>query len=76
MMGARFTFVWWGDGYFVYKDGAYIGKDDQVDLMEEMEMAGLAESLNRDEEVELHYGRETLGAMRQAIRIGGDVDEE
>ena len=35
-MTPQYTFVWWGDGYFVYKDGGYIGKDDQLDLVEIM----------------------------------------
>ena len=71
-MGAQFMFVWWGDGYFVYKDGKYYGKDYQLDLVYEMELAGLVERLNSDEAVELYYGRETLEEMQQAIADGGD----
>jgi hypothetical protein len=41
-MEKRYTFVWWGDGYFVYDRGHYIGKDDQVDLIRLMVDDGLA----------------------------------
>ena len=30
----EYTFVWWGDGYFVFQNGEYIGKDDQVDILQ------------------------------------------
>jgi hypothetical protein len=32
----------WGDGYFVFFDGEYLGKDDQLDLIELMTYAAQA----------------------------------
>mgnify|MGYP001588331879 CR=1 FL=1 len=39
---SKFTFVWWGDGYLVYDDGVYQGKDDQLNLVDLMVEAGVA----------------------------------
>ena len=42
-MDKFYVFVWWGDGYFVYENGVYIGKEDQVDLLGLLVDAGVAE---------------------------------
>lgn len=30
----KYDFVWYGDGYYVYHNGKYIGRDEQLDLVE------------------------------------------
>ena len=72
MSDVRFTFVWWGDGYFVYHGDQYIGKDDQVDLIYEMASAGIIERLNMDDAVELDYGFDTLTEMRAFLEEDRD----
>ena len=29
-----YAFIWYGDGYYVYHHGIYIGTDDQLDMVE------------------------------------------
>jgi hypothetical protein len=72
-MKPQLTFVWWGDGYFVYDEDVYIGKDDQLDIVDMMEKAGQVEKLNVDEAVELDYGFDTLTEMRAFLESGGDA---
>ena len=50
MSSPRYTFVWWGDGYLVYDNGAYIGKDDQLFLLDFLVEGGLAEKYEVSEE--------------------------
>jgi hypothetical protein len=66
-MSYGYTFVWWGDGYFVYDGDEYVGKDDQVDLIDFLVYHGLAEKLNEDEAVELDQGFDTLTEMRAVL---------
>ena len=59
MQKPRYTYVWWGDGYFVYDGDKYIGKDDQVDLEYMAAEAGLIRRVDA-EEYEPDYGCATL----------------
>lgn len=51
-MTARYTFIWWGDGYAVYDGDEYIGKDDQVSAKDMLFDAGLAVRIDAEEKFE------------------------
>lgn len=66
--GPVFTFVDWGDGYFVYENGKYIGKDDQIDLIDEMVRHGLAEKrhIAAESEEDTWFAADDLAAVKTA----------
>jgi hypothetical protein len=67
----RFTFVWWGDGYFVYDGEKYIGMDGQLDLVELLVATGTTRILNKDARGEPINGQvdacDTLTEMKEAL---------
>lgn len=63
MSWPRYTFVWWGDGYFVYDGSEYIGKDDQVNLIELLVEAGVAGTKAPDRENDDLYDPDTALAL-------------
>lgn len=67
----RYTFLWWGDGYAVFDGDDYIGKDDQVDLLEMLVESGLAVQLNMDEAVDVDDWDDSLAVTVE--RFGLDV---
>lgn len=56
MGSPRYTFLWWGDGYAIYEGSRYIGKDDQVSLVEMMEDEGIIRRYN----AEAHFENEDI----------------
>lgn len=50
---AEWTLVWWGDGYMVYHHDKYLGKDDQIDLIDDIIVAsGVGEIINAEDHEE------------------------
>jgi hypothetical protein len=63
----RYTFIWWGDGYFVYDGDTYLGKDDQVDPIRMMVESGVARKIDyEDEEPEWGCRQHECMAMTRA----------
>lgn len=71
-MPTRYTFIWWGDGYFVYDGDKYIGKDDQLDLLEMLLEVGLARRL--DYETDDDDGIEATETLTEFFKEYGNAD--
>lgn len=71
MTTSRFTFIWWGDGYFVYDGDCYLGKDDQVNLIHLFAQAGLLTRLDYEAE-NPDWGHESLSAFQAEYGMKGE----
>lgn len=65
----RYTFIWWGDGYFVYDGEDYIGKDDQLDELDLLMAVGAARRIDAEDKSEIidDNWRASLSEMLAAL---------
>ena len=78
-MPTRYTFIWWGDGYFVYDGDKYIGKDDQLSIEEMLFDSGIArrldyEAVNSVEESADEDGIQATETLTEFFKEYGNAD--
>jgi hypothetical protein len=72
MESPRYTFIWWGDGYFVYDGDKYIGKDDQVDAIDLLVDAGAARKIDYEDAGDEEYGVENYPSLAEFFKEYGE----
>jgi len=71
-MPTRYTFIWLGDGYFVYDGDKYIGKDDQLDIEEMLFDSGIARRLDYEMADDDDDGIEATETLTEFFKEYGD----